>query len=79
MTQTTIRRFILASLMAIGAMSTGTSHAGTWYNPYGVLMSDTCVSPDGAVMTFMNQAAPVGSPCSFVLYGLPGIHYGRFL
>lgn len=54
------------------------AQAHVWQTPYGQLMSNTCISNDGTFMNFSNQAGPVGAPCQFFFYGMPGAHFGYF-
>ncbi len=69
----------LAIAAAFGAAALAApAQASTWVSPYGVVMSDTCVAPNGAYMVFANQAGPVGAACHFYFNGLPVMHYGVF-
>lgn len=48
-----------------------------WLDPVtGMWMSNTCVAPGGAYMTFVNTYGPVGGACTFQFYGSPFVHYG---
>lgn len=54
------------------------AQASTWINAYGVVMSNTCVAPNGAYMSFATQSGPIGTGCTFYFNGVPGLYYGTF-
>ena len=68
-----------AAAMALAASALAApAQAATWFTSYGVMMSDTCVAPNGTYMVFANQSGQVGSGCHFYFNGLPVMHYGVF-
>lgn len=72
-----IKSAIAAFIVGFATLATP-AHAYVWQTPYGQWVSNTCVSPDGTFMNFTNQAGPVGAPCQFYFYGMPGMHYGVY-
>lgn len=72
-----IKSLLLACTLGL-AVFAAPAHAYVWENEYGQVMSNTCIGDDGTFMNFTNQAGPVGAPCQFYFYGMPGVHFGHF-
>lgn len=76
--QSTLIKSLIAACTIGFATLAAPAQAYVWQTPYGQWMSNTCVAPNGAFMNFANQAGPVGAPCQFYFYGMPGMYYGVY-
>lgn len=73
------KTLIVVFALAFGAFSfSRNAKADYFVSPFGTVLSDTCVAPNGTYMRFFNQMGPVGSMCSFSFFGVPAVFYGTY-